>query len=121
MPETTTAQIEAGAALDAIVFEEVFGGGHDGVWHYRGLVPNGNGQLFPHKYLAYSTTYEGMGLVLERMQALGYEYALGNAAWEGINATFARVADTPHAREHTNHAASLPLAVALAALAAVRA
>jgi hypothetical protein len=72
------------------------------------------------KVPAYESTYEGMGLVIERMRELGFRYVIHNANLEGrAFAAFgdASMSGIERGRADDQH---LPRAVALAARAAVR-
>lgn len=124
---TSETQIEAGRELDALIATEVMGWTHDRErahevssadgesWEWVTGWRRGSEEWlhdFPPGY--YSTSYEGMGLVLERLQALGWD----------IDATWAK--DIWHValgswNNNKAEAPTLPHAVALAALAAVRA
>ena len=66
----------------------------------------------------YHTTWEGMGLVIERMDAKGYLYVMGS--WDdGTKHVFFRKAGNPW--RHYGYAKSLPEAVSKAATAALEA
>lgn len=115
---TTATQIEAGSELDALVAQEVMGLLGDGLPSTR-YWP-GIGHVMVHEPrrapFDYSTSYEGMGLVLERMQALGYTYDVD--ATDGVPlVTWHRPGPGPTFRAE---GVTLPHAVALAALTAVR-
>lgn len=129
---STETRIEAGHELDVLVAEEVMGWTHDRKrahqvsdgddWKWVTGWRLGNEEWlheFPPAY--YSTSYEGMGLVLERMKTLGWGMHLDSIAvrtdWSADFMAFGQ----PNAPRVFASAPTLPHAVALAALAAVRA
>lgn len=124
-------QIEAGPELDALVAIEVIGGyvhAHAGPGTVSpATAPAADGSrvvmdsAFPAQ--CYSTTYEGMGLVLERMQALGWYVQIKSVRDLQLDEWSWRVDLEPgHGWAEVQQCApTLPHAVALAALAAVRA
>ena len=93
-------EIEAGRELDALIEAEVMGGGGTDKKPYWMHIP------LP----AYSTTYEGMGLVLERMTEL-WHWDIVSLTKGGFRASFG---------SYRGDADTLPHAVCLAALKAVR-
>ena len=107
---TETTQIEAGRELDALVAVEVMGWTKLGEWLWR----NSDERDFsdPPRY---STTGDGMLAVLERMRELGW-YGRTGFLPDGC-------AEFQHATGHVvgGIADTLPHAVCLAALEAVRA
>lgn len=110
-------QIEAGPELDALVAREVMGWAPPDParqWAPEEWLDTTGSRDWP-SYRAFSISYEGMGLVLERMQALGYapSMRMWPTGWE--------VRFIVEWQIHEAAAATLPHAVALAALAAVRA
>ena len=128
---STETQIKAGRELDALIATEVMGWTHDRERAHQVSSADGEGwewvtgwrrgneewlHEFPPAY--YSTTYEGMGLVLDQMRERGWAVAMDRPLsaplwvvvfWREIGGSYGK--DAP----------SLPHAVALAALAAVRA
>jgi hypothetical protein len=115
-------QIEAGAALDALVAIEVIGGytsAGDGA-----VSPTDGGFVYDSAFppAPYSTTYEGAHLVLARLLAMGWNwqatgYVLDPIHAPGIGAFEVVIIGL---EEIEASAATFPHAVALAALAAVR-
>lgn len=116
---TSETQIEAGQALDELIALEVMG--WDPPRPEREFKPwawfDTTGWSDDPASKAFSTSYEGMGLVLERMKA---DYLL-NIEFDdkGASVMFMQGYSAPVVGEA--YTQSLPHAVALAALAAVRA
>jgi hypothetical protein len=126
---TSETQIEAGAALDRLLAVEAMGWREErGAWLAE--TPTNHIQV---RYLApptYSTSYGGMELVLERMRALGWacsmeEVFTGPAmSRDPADMTYwweAELRSFDEERKAWGEGATLPHAIALAALAAVRA
>lgn len=116
-------QIESGSELNALIAQDVMG------WQppdsSRAYAPSqwldakGNRDWPP--YRAFSSSYEGMGLVLERMQALGWSFSTATAPEFDWWAEFTNWQLHHGGGNFRVRADTLPHAVALAALAAVRA
>ena len=109
-------RVQAGRELDAKVAEVVMG------WTYRGLHPihecplwaTGHGDTFLPKF---STEWDGMRLIVERMRELGWLYA-ACCGYETHRFQFYR----PGCRDTVgigSNCETLPHAVCLAALAAI--
>ena len=123
---TTETQMGAGRELDLLIGTEVFGlvqctntRAHpsDNPYSNRYCLAEPESPTDGGEVQMFSTSYEGMGLVLERMRALGWTYDVD--ATDGVPlVTWGRPG--PH-RPIRADAPTLPHAVALAALEAVRA
>lgn len=109
--------------LDAAVSEVLFGAG---TYNYQALGrternyvlrPAGPGTAWsklPH----YSSTWEGLGLVIEAMRELGFECDLITWAGGANSAKFGCPWDVPSSSQGMETAATAPRAVAMAALGA---
>lgn len=107
-----------GRRVSATACVQMHGPRHEGlcpeVWDKRGNSLVG----VPVESWQPSTTWEGMGLVVERMRELGWCWSMMSEE-NGVSMAFwARGKDLGR---HCNIAATAPRAIALAALAAVRA
>lgn len=116
MPEQTWRNLPAGPELDSLIAERVLGWepywGHQG--EYIGAKrPVTNG--WRREDFRPSTTWAGMGLVVEAMEARGYRFDLGSHPWHAafLSPSF------EWERDPREKADTAPLAICRAALTAL--